>query len=89
VRDTDKHSGKKVAFFSGVLLGSVAGAAAVYFTAVSSGRKSFIRIQDTGRTMINKAAGLYKKARKRPINLKGESEHQEQVQGIPIPRDYV
>ncbi|TGA99231.1 YtxH domain-containing protein [Sporolactobacillus shoreae] len=85
---------KSPAFLSGVLLGSLIGAAAVYLIAVPSGKKLFQDVRQETISLKGKSTGLIKAARQKSIDLKkavvpnrGNSDSTERM--IPIPRDYV
>lgn len=80
-------AGKSLIFFSGLLAGSIIGAAAVYLVSVPSGKKWL-------RDMQRESVDLYQSARRKSIDLKKvagswKNHAEEDKQMIPIPRDYV
>ncbi|GGL42386.1 YtxH domain-containing protein [Sporolactobacillus putidus] len=87
--------GRGLSFLSGVFLGGILGAAAMFFVASPSGKKILQNIGQETISLKGKGSEFLKLAKNKSVSLKrsvprdGKDGMGENSQMIPIPRDYV
>lgn len=90
-----ERRGKGSAFLSGMLLGGMLGAAAIYFIVSPSGRKVLQNVGQESISLKGKGSDFLKLAKNKSVSLKRSVLRREKHgisdngQMIPIPRDYV
>ncbi|MDD9149494.1 MULTISPECIES: hypothetical protein [unclassified Sporolactobacillus] len=90
-----RQSGKGRSFLSGVFLGSILGAAVMFFIASPSGKEAVRSIGKETISLKGKGSEFLKLAKNKSVNLKrpfsrdGRTGSEENGRMIPIPRDYV